>query len=264
VRPDGGIYQEEVKHYTTAVALLALVKSGDARYRPQIAAARDYLLGLQAREENGFPPSNPLHGGTLIGDGKANLDASFFAARAVKEAGLPRDHPYWARLIRFVSRCQNLKQTNDQPWAGSDGGFVFSPGFSFAGGTTSYGSMTYAGLSAYLDAGLTRADERVEAALRWLGARFTTRENPGLGSQTLFHSYFYMAHTLTRWRTPALVDGAGTSTPWRAELAQALHGRQRADGSWANEDPRWWESNPVLATAFAVRALKEAAAPAGD
>jgi hypothetical protein len=261
-RADGGIYQEDVKHYSTAVAILALAARADPRLQHRIAAARDYLLALQAREETGFQANHALYGGTLVDAGKANLDATFFAARALRAANLPSDHPYWARALRFVSRCQNWKPTNDQAWAKSDGGFVFAPGFSFAGGTTSYGTMTYAGLSIYRDAGLERRDPRVEAAFRWLASNFTARENPGLGKQTLYHSYFYLAHAMSGWGVETFVDVSGRPRSWRRELIQALASLQRADGSWANtDDPRWWESNPVLATALAVRALKEANAP---
>lgn len=260
-RPDGGIYQEDVKHYSTAVALMAFVASGDPRHGDRITAAGQYLLRLQAREENGFAATNPVFGGILVDGAKANLDATFFTMRALAEAGLPLRHPFWGRALRFVSRCQNAKGSNDQPWAGDDGGFVFAPGFSFAGGTTSYGSMTSAGLSAYRDAGLARDDARVEAAFRWVRAHFTTAENPGLQKQTLYHSYFYLSTMLRRWGVDTLLEGAGQPRHWARELTEALLARQRPDGSWANtDDPRWWESKAVLATAFAVRALRESAA----
>ena len=31
---------------------------------------------------------------------------------------------------------------------------------------------------------------------------------------------------------------------------------QRADGSWANDNGRWWERDPNLVTAYAVIALE--------
>ena len=30
---------------------------------------------------------------------------------------------------------------------------------------------------------------------------------------------------------------------------------QKADGSWANENGRWWEKDPVLVTAYSLIAL---------
>jgi squalene-hopene/tetraprenyl-beta-curcumene cyclase len=260
-RADGGIYQVEHPYYSTAVAVLAFKAAGAAKYQSRIEAARDFLVGLQAREETGFTEAQPGFGGTLIGDGKTNLDATVWVLRALGEARLPPEHPYWARALRFIARCQNWKATNDQPWAGTDGGFIFAPGFSFAGATKSYGTMTYAGLSAYRDAGLRRDDERVEAAFRWLRANFTARENPGLQKQTLYHSYFYMTTTLGRWGVDTFTDGTGMVRSWRRELVEAVLARQQADGGWANvEDPRWYEDKPVLATSFAVKALREATA----
>ena len=39
-----------------------------------------------------------------------------------------------------------------------------------------------------------------------------------------------------------------------------LKAMQRQDGSWLNANsPRWWEGNPVLATAYALLALDSAA-----
>jgi squalene-hopene/tetraprenyl-beta-curcumene cyclase len=180
--------------------------------------------------------------------------------RAIAAAGLPKSDPYWARAARFVTRCQNLRSSNDQPWAGNDGGFVFAPGFSFAGATRSYGSMTYAGLGAYWAAAIPRNDPRVEAALAWIRSNFTAAANPGLDRQALYHSFYYMSHTLSRWGIEQFHDGAGQPRAWRAELGAALLARQSADGSWANaDDPRWLESRPVLATSFALTALNEIA-----
>jgi squalene-hopene/tetraprenyl-beta-curcumene cyclase len=38
-------------------------------------------------------------------------------------------------------------------------------------------------------------------------------------------------------------------------MIAALLGRQRANGSWVNEDRRWMEGDPNLSTAFALLAL---------
>ena len=56
--------------------------------------------------------------------------------------------------------------------------------------------------------------------------------------------------------SPALVkyqeridESIARALVWLAE-------EQKEDGSWQNVHPRWWESNPVLATAYAVLALE--------
>ena len=40
------------------------------------------------------------------------------------------------------------------------------------------------------------------------------------------------------------------------ELSAKIVSLQRADGSWANENNRFWESDPVLCTSFALLALE--------
>ena len=52
-----------------------------------------------------------------------------------------------------------------------------------------------------------------------------------------------------------LVDANGVKHDWRRELAEELASRQRADGSWINENSRWLEGDPNLVTAYALMAL---------
>ena len=39
-------------------------------------------------------------------------------------------------------------------------------------------------------------------------------------------------------------------------ISRKLMKLQREDGSWINENARWWEGEPVLTTAYALLALK--------
>ena len=48
----------------------------------------------------------------------------------------------------------------------------------------------------------------------------------------------------------------GRKVDWKAELSAKLLKLQRPDGSWANENNRFWESDPVLCTAFALLSLE--------
>ena len=48
----------------------------------------------------------------------------------------------------------------------------------------------------------------------------------------------------------------GKKVDWRRELGMRLMKLQKPDGSWANEEPRWKESNPVLVTTYCVMTLQ--------
>ena len=49
----------------------------------------------------------------------------------------------------------------------------------------------------------------------------------------------------------------GKQADWRADLAGALLTKQREDGSWANANGRWMESNPVLVTAYTLLSMEQ-------
>ena len=79
--------------------------------------------------------------------------------------------------------------------------------------------------------------------------------------------YFYYLHLMTKALTAARVDtlettsatGSKTSAPvtvdWRAEVASRLLTLQQPDGSWTNQNPRWWETDRNLVTAYVVLTL---------
>ena len=64
-----------------------------------------------------------------------------------------------------------------------------------------------------------------------------------------------MAKALTLCGEDALATRDGRTLRWREPLALKLINLQRADGSWANENGRWWEKDPALVTAYALIAL---------
>jgi squalene-hopene/tetraprenyl-beta-curcumene cyclase len=51
-----------------------------------------------------------------------------------------------------------------------------------------------------------------------------------------------------------LMDGSKLN--WRKEVAMRLINLQQKDGSWQNENGRWWERDPSLVTAYAVLTLE--------
>jgi squalene-hopene/tetraprenyl-beta-curcumene cyclase len=73
-----------------------------------------------------------------------------------------------------------------------------------------------------------------------------------MGNQGLYYFYDIMARALSA----SGVDKVGEHD-WRSELAKKIISLQSPDGSWANENNRFWESDKVLCTSFALIALKE-------
>jgi squalene-hopene/tetraprenyl-beta-curcumene cyclase len=115
--------------------------------------------------------------------------------------------------------------------------------------------MTYAGLKSYIYCKVSRSDPRVQAAWNWLRAHYSVRENPGMRDAGLYYYYHTMAKTLAVWGERTITDTAGRRHEWAADLSRELIRRQNADGSWKNANARWWEDNPVLATAYGMLGL---------
>ena len=47
----------------------------------------------------------------------------------------------------------------------------------------------------------------------------------------------------------------GKVQDWRKELSLHLLNLQSGNGSWTNDNGRWWEKDPVLVTAYALLTL---------
>ena len=75
-------------------------------------------------------------------------------------------------------------------------------------------------------------------------------ENPGMGNQGLYYFYDIMARALQ-------ASGAETvgGHDWKKELSAKLVSLQKPDGSWYNDNNRFWEADPVLCTSFALLVL---------
>ncbi|MBI4615240.1 MAG: terpene cyclase/mutase family protein [Planctomycetes bacterium] len=277
-KEDGGIYQTELQNYITSISLMALVEAKKrfkdperlARIDAGIEKAKGFVIDLQCDEKEGYEPANRFYGGVGYGSSlRPDLSNTQLAMEALSEAGVPADHPFYKKALKFVERCQNRSESNDEPGAGDDGGFIYHPGKSIAGeydrpdGTTglrSYGSMTYAGLKSFLHAGLTPDDPRVKAAYDWITAHYTVEENPELGLQGLFYYYHTFAKAFRVLGVSEIEDTQGGVHDWRADLAAKLVATQKSQdgelgGFWVNDEARWWEGDPVLVTSYAVLAL---------
>lgn len=266
---DGGIYADGSKNrnYGTAIAILALAAANaDGRYQATIDKAVEYMKHEQWDEEEGIDATSPKYGGAGYGSkSRPDLSNTAYFLEALQSAGVPKDDPAYERALTFISRCQNLSgEGNELPQAAlvEDGGFYYTPaedynpgGKNERGGLRSYASMTYAGLKSFIHAGLTPDDPRVKAAMNWIKNHYTLEENPGMGQMGLYYYYHTFAKALDVLDIEEFEAADGQKHDWRMDLVESLVERQRPDGSWANDEKRWMESDPRLVTAYALMAL---------
>lgn len=259
VNEDGSISEtNQNRNYNTAVAIIALEATGNHEHDQIIANAQSFLKGLQLDQADGYEPDHKYYGGIGYGgDERPDLSNQYMAVEALKTTGLAKDDPTWDKALTFISRCQNRSESNDQEWAGNDGGFTYMPGYSPHGETGSYGGMTSAGLLSLLFAGADRDDPRVQAAYGWIREHYTLEENPGAkDNQGLFYYYNVFAKSMSAYGDPILKDAKGVEHNWRDDLASKLLSMQAGDGSWVNPySPRWWEGDKNLVTAWSAIAL---------
>ena len=264
----------------------ALASIGDPEVADRLRAAIEWLKDAQWDEGEGLARTQDWYGGVGYGNrGRPDLSNTQLMLDALHDAGVSPEDPAVQRALEFVSRTQNLTSTNGAAWASAgsnDGGFIYTAangGESMSSeyfnegrhgehlpeghprSLRSYGSMTYAGFKSLLYAGLTSDDPRVAAAYDWIRRHWTFAENPGLGQQGWFYYLHAMSRALNAGQQRTITTPDGVEHDWREELIDTLVSEQRPDGSWANENPRWLEDEPVLATAYAILALQEAIKP---
>ncbi|MEQ8853279.1 prenyltransferase/squalene oxidase repeat-containing protein [Gimesia sp.] len=270
IQKDGGIYYSKSNHrnYETCISIMALhAANKDGRYDQTIKNAEKFLRGLQWDKGEGIESSDTFYGGAGYGGHqRPDLSNTQFLIEALRKAGVKSDDPAIQKALVFVSRTQNLEsEFNTTPFASkvNDGGFYYTPaagGTSQAGqtpdgGLRSYGSMTYAGLKSMIFAGVDEKDKRVKAATEWIRRHYTLKENPGMGLMGLYYYFHTFAKALDAMQVDEFKDEKGTAHNWRAELVNQLAELQNENGSWTNTQKRWYESDPNLATAYALLAL---------
>lgn len=274
---DGGIYAPKAHHgnYETAIAMLAFHAAGsnaagkDSEFKDLMTAAEKYIRGVQWDESEETTPDDLRFGGAGYGrtGDRPDLSNTVFFLEALQATGATKDDPAVQKALVFLSRCQNLEtEANVTPFASkvNDGGFYYTPaaggnsqaGETPNGGLRSYGSMTYAGLKSMVYAGLTPDDPRVAAALNWIQKFYSISENPGMGQQGVYYYHQMFAKALSTLELRHLTAADGKRHDWRKELAEHLFAEQQSNGSWVNEQARWLEGDPNLATAYALIALK--------
>ena len=263
-RPDGGFYVPKpgrggsgLGNYNTSVCLSALFDSGLAP-KAALLKARTYIASSQLEGDD------TMAGGfgydKVMRRRYADLSNTSYAMSAMaKTASLEEFRTEgkkadidWDKALQFV---ENLVKT-DGP---DKGGAAYNERTPQAGTSTNaqgkvhlraYGSMTYAAVLSMCSAKLDRGDPRVRQSLEYLTKYWSVDENPGMGSQGLYYFYDIMARALSA----AGVEKVGDHD-WRKELSAKVISLQKPDGSWANDNNRFWEADPVLCTSFALLVL---------
>ena len=278
VQSDGGIYGKGLASYNTSISMMAMMQAKKDEDEIIIEKARKFLVNQQSDFDRKGEADNVFDGGVGYGSRWAHSDLSnthlamealFYAKKSYQNNEGDFADLDWDAAISFVSKCQNLPSTNNEKWVSKDeddlGGFVYFPGSSMAGerenangsiALRSYGSMSYAGLLSFIYAEMEANDPRVIAVREWLSEHYTIKENPGMGPQGLFYYYHTMAKALSLSGIRTIKDGDGKSKDWGRELSLHLINLQSKDGSWTNENGRWWEKDPVLVTSYALLTLE--------
>ena len=263
-RDDGGFYVPKpgrggsgLGNYNTSVCLSALFDSGLAP-KAALLKARTYIASSQLEGDD------TMAGG--FGYDKisrrryADLSNTSYAMSAMaKTASLEEFRTDgkkadidWDKALAFV---QNLMETEGP----EKGGAAYNERTPQAGTSTNaqgkvhlraYGSMTYAAVLSMCSAKLDRGDPRVRQSLEYLTKYWSVDENPGMGNQGLYYFYDIMARALSA----AGVEKVGDHD-WKKELSAKVISLQKPDGSWANDNNRFWEADPVLCTSFALLVL---------
>lgn len=263
--PDGSIVERaHDESYNTSVSIVALAATKDSKYASVIAGGQKYIAHAQIGEARGFAPVDSWYGGMGYGgDERPDMSNFYIAVEAMRATAYDPKDPIWQKALIFATRMQNRSESNDQKWAGNDGGFAYSPGMNppeMGGGTKSYASVTAAGLYGLLLIGVEKSDPRVQAAYKWLTSNYTLDVNFGTnGKNTLYYYYCAFAKVMDAYGEKEFVDSRGQRHNWRNELAERLVALQNPDGSWINRDSsEWWEDKPELASAWALIAIEHA------
>lgn len=277
VKPDGGIYLDDMPNYNTSICLMAFKDANFPEYETIIIRAEEYLMGLQIDESDDFTTDSTFYGGVGYGgDERPDLSNLQWAIEAMSMDDMKAVDPerkltdeevqrmqnkklFYDKALVFLAKCQNLQSVNPEEYAANDGGFMYEPGASKAGETNSYGSMTYAGLKSLIYADVDKDDERVQSAFNWIQANYSVETTPRMGIQGLYYYYQTMAKSLDAFGVEDITDQEGNSHDWRYDLANQIIKVQKPEGFWINENGRWWENNPVLVTAYSILALEQIA-----
>lgn len=269
-RANGSITGEETPTYNTALAIMALYALDREKYKKEIEGGQRFLVKFQSDEDQNYSKKDKYYGGIGYGgDERPDLSNLQYALEALKKTDFDKESDVWEKAELFVKRCQNFTEEDDKdvlerPWASNDGGFIYEPGASRAGGTKSYGAMTFAGLKSLMfTKESNKNDPRVKAALGWIQENYDFNTHPGMGTTAYFYYLQTAASALEAYGENYLPSNNGPQHNWGADLVSKFIYLQQGDGSWVNEDRKYWEGNKILVTARAIITLNHVFRAAG-
>ena len=297
-QPDGGIYVTvpgrrggALGTYNTAICMTALHYADNAGSTRIIQKAREYVAATQLTGDDGAATAGGFGYEKNSPGGYADLNNSAWCIAAMRvtqdveeqrPAGEKKVDIDWDAALSFVEKMQ-IKDGEKGADPDDKGGFLYkresgkppAPPEGMKGKRPegaaaaspgkrpplrSYGSITYSGLEAMIFAQLGRDDPRVVSAVDYTRRHWTVDENPGMGAQGLYYYYTIMARALSLLdvnELPSAKEGQ-PAVKWRDELLEKVVALQKEDGSWANDNNRFWENDPVLCTSYSMLAIEYA------
>ena len=274
-----------VKTYATGIALMgfASVERTD-KVANAIRGAQAYLKQNQLKE--GKDLGGIGYGDESAGGRKAtiaNLSTTGFGAEGMHQSGLPQDDEFWKLVVKYVRKCQNNSETNNDPEfvaelkskglvVGDDGSLYYStvadPKAQKVGtkkvadkeSIAGYGSMTYDGIKTYLYAGLKKDSPEVKSAIDWVRKNYSVEVHPGFPFDNaqrqhlrgLYHYYLVMSRALEAYGENPFETFDGKKHDWPREIAEQLVKSVKDNKMWKNENPAWFEGDPLLVTSYVL------------
>jgi len=260
-RDDGAISVKGMglEAYNTALFIMALESTKNPAHKTAIEKARKYLLKCQ-NKDGGFCYDHTHQQG-------GDLSNTWISLSALEAAGLDKNSDAFKNAVNFIRRCQDNAETNPDlkgTTATSGGGAYYKPGGSAVGTETTregrtvpkpYGTMTAAMIESLLICEMKPDAPEIQAALRWFKENYDVKQNPGAGQKGYFYYVLAFAKAMYSLGVKEVELADGKKVNWAVDLASHLMSIQKKDGSFVNIEPKWMEDDPVLCTAYAIKAL---------